>query len=65
MPFKSSKQEHWMFANKPTMARRFSQHAPTAGTAPAAPKVNVQPVKPINFEALTGFLDEHKKKGSY
>lgn len=27
MPFKSSKQRRWMFANKPAMAKRWAKHS--------------------------------------
>ena len=39
MPFKSKDQRAWMYANKPTMARKWEKHTPKGKALPKkAPK---------------------------
>jgi len=43
MPFKSKKQEKWMFATKPEMAKRWAKETPNQNALPK--KVNVKKKK--------------------
>jgi hypothetical protein len=43
MPFKSKKQEKWMFATKPEMAKRWAKETPNQKSLPK--KVNVKKKK--------------------
>jgi len=43
MPFKSKKQEKWMFATKPEMAKRWAKETPNQKALPK--KVNVKKKK--------------------
>lgn len=39
MPFKSKKQQRWMFANDPKMAKRWAKHTPDIKDLPETPKM--------------------------
>lgn len=51
MPFKSESQRRWMYANKPSMAKRWQKHTPK-GKLPARAK------KSARVEQLAGILKQ-------
>ena len=48
MPFKSVKQAHFLFANKPQMAKEFAAHTPNFSNLPQRAGMGSNPGSPMN-----------------
>lgn len=54
MPFKSSKQKRWMFANKPEMAKKWMEEEKNGATDKRTPKFNARFLKKLKKEKEKG-----------
>ncbi len=56
MPFKSQAQRRWMYANKPAMAKRWSEHTPNIKNLPERKR------RKVLFAALKNISKKRKGK---